>query len=551
MNHFKNLPISNILADIQSTLNTRSKLVIQAPPGAGKTTSVPLFMLGLDWSKGKKIIMLEPRRIAARAAAQFMAASLNEDVGQTVGYRVQLDTCVSAQTRLEIVTEGILTRMIQSDPELSDVAAIIFDEFHERNLNGDLGLALALDCQEAFNEELKIIVMSATLDGEKISKLLDNAPIITSEGRSFEVTPVYLGEPITGRNARNKREALLASLQAAISSALAQDTGSILVFVAGEFEIRALEKDLRGRRLPDNVDIRPLFGALTLSEQRNAIAPSPEGRRKIVLATNIAETSLTIDGISIVIDSGYHRKAAYNPSNGLTTLETKRISLASATQRMGRAGRLGPGKCYKLWDRNQEGGFQPYEAPEITTSNLSDLALQLASWGCQDPKDLRWIDMPPPGLFEQAKEELRTLELINSDGSLTILGKHAVNLPVSARLSKMLLVGVVLGREDEACNLAALLSERDFLSFESQSDILLRYEKLKKGDAPKKISVFSKMLKKRLAKLPHSEIRNTTFANSLRSHESKLQFLPDLIGTLLSFAYPDRIALTRNKGGTQ
>ncbi|WP_420549807.1 ATP-dependent helicase HrpB [Curvivirga sp.] len=531
-----NLPINDVLPELLSSLKDTNRIVVQAPPGAGKTTTIPLTLLKEEWAKGGKILMLEPRRLAAKSAARHMASILGEKVGETVGYRVQMDNCVGDGTRLEILTEGILTRRLQSDPELTGVSAIIFDEFHERSLQADLGLALSIDCQEGLHDDLKIIVMSATLDGESISTLLDDAPIITSEGRAFPVETKYLGKPETNRWGQTD---IVSATVNAIKQALKEETGSILTFLPGEGEIRKVEAELKQLKLPQNCFIAPLFGAMPLAEQDKAIRPTSADQRKIVLSTNIAETSLTINGIRVVIDSGYRRIAKYNPNNGLTRLETKQISIASATQRQGRAGRVEAGVCYRLWDQRAEGSMESFDAPEILETDLSDLAIDLANWGIKEPTELKWLDIPNKALLQQARDLLVNLGILDQDLRITKHGKQVARMPMHPRLGHMILIANQYGLGKEACDLAAILSERDFLNDRQNTSLIDRVKALSNNPKSKRIKALSKYWLTRISK--HTKTKSSVLIEDFDSQ----------IGLLISLAYPDRIALLRKSKGTR
>jgi ATP-dependent helicase HrpB len=405
------LPIDDALASLTGALTAGNAAVLVAPPGAGKTTRVPLVLMDERWAKDRKIVVLEPRRLAARAAAERMAATLGEKVGDTVGLRVRFGSRVSKRTRVEIVTEGVFTRLILDDPALEGIAAVLLDEFHERSLDADLALALARDVQQALREDLRLLVMSATLDGARVAKLLGGAPVIESEGRAFPVETRYLG--------RDPRAPIEQQMADAALRALRADPGSVLAFLPGAAEIRRTESLLHGRIGDPAVDVVALYGALDADVQDRAIAPSPPGRRKVVLATSIAETSLTIQGVRIVIDSGLARVPRYEPDVGVTRLETVRVSRAAADQRRGRAGRTEPGVCYRLWDEPQTASLEPYAQPEILAADLSGFMLDLAHWGARDPGALAFLDPPPQPAVNEARALLRELDAIDSDGRLT------------------------------------------------------------------------------------------------------------------------------------
>ena len=443
------LPVDAALPELLKALESGTRAVLVAPPGAGKTTRVPLALLDAPWRGDGRIIVLEPRRPAARAAAAFMAKSRGEPVGATVGYRVRMDSRVSRDTRVEVVTEGVFTRMILDDPELSGIAAVIFDEFHERSLDADLGLALTLDAT-ALRDDLRILVMSATIDGAAIARRLD-APVIESHGRAF---------PVETRHVDPDPKARLEDLVAAtIRTALRIETGSVLAFLPGQAEITRTAERLAGNVAADT-DIAPLYGQLSPAEQDRAIAPAPPGRRKIVLATAIAETSLTIEGVRVVVDSGFARVPAYDPATGLTTLETRRVSHAAADQRRGRAGRIEPGVCYRLWNEGQTASLAPYDRPEILTADLSGLALDLASWGVSDPGQLTFLDPPPAPAWAEATALLRSLDALDAEGRITAEGKALARLPLHPRLAHMIHRAGEEHDAETAAELAVLLGER-------------------------------------------------------------------------------------------
>jgi ATP-dependent helicase HrpB len=444
------LPIDKALPALTEALAAGPMAVLVAPPGAGKTTRVPLALMDAPWRKDGKIIVLEPRRLAARAAARRMAASLGEGVGETVGYRVRLDAKVSKRTRIEVVTEGVFTRTILADPELTGIAAVLFDEFHERSLDGDLGLALALDAS-ALRDDLKLVVMSATIDGARVARLLQGAPVVESQGRAFPVETSYIE-----RDPARRLEDQIAST---VLTALRADSGSALVFLPGQAEISRTAERLGGR-LPADADLAPLYGQLSPAEQDRAVQPAPAGRRKIVLATSIAETSLTIEGVRIVVDSGYRRVPAYEPATGLTRLETVRVSRAGADQRRGRAGRTEPGVCYRLWNEGQTAALAAFDTPEILESDLSGLALDLASWGVTDPGRLSFLDPPPKPAWAEAVTLLKELEALTEDGRITAEGEALVRLPLHPRLAHMVHRAAEEGDAMTAALLAVLVTER-------------------------------------------------------------------------------------------
>jgi ATP-dependent helicase HrpB len=446
------LPIDAVLGQLAGTLAGSNVAVLVAPPGAGKTTRVPLALLDAPWIEGRKIIVLEPRRIAARASAERMAKTLGERVGETVGYRVRFGSKVSRATRIEVVTEGIFSRQILDDPELSGVAAVLFDEFHERSLDADLGLALARDGQVGLREDLRILVMSATIDGARVAKLLGDAPVISSEGRAFPVETRYLG-----RKADAPMERQMAD---AIATALRADPGSVLAFLPGAAEIRRTQNFLGERVHDSSVEIVPLFGALDAAVQDRAIAPAPKGRRKVVLATSIAETSLTIEGVRIVVDSGVARVPRYEPDIGLTRLETVRASRAAVDQRRGRAGRTEPGVCYRLWDEPQTASLAAYTQPEILSADLSSLVLDLAQWGVGDPSTLAFLDAPPAPALKEARSLLRELGALDGDGRITAEGKSLRALALPPRLARMIVDSHRWGAGEQAAEIAAILTER-------------------------------------------------------------------------------------------
>ena len=484
------LPIDEALPALCSALRAGRAAVLVAPPGAGKSTVVPLVLLDEAWARGRKLIVLEPRRVAARAVARRMAATLGEAVGETVGYRMRLDTKVGPRTRIEVVTEGVLTRMLQSDPALEGTAALLFDEFHERSLHADTGLALALDAQALVAPELRILAMSATTDGARVARLLGDAEVVRCEGRRYavEIRHVGKGPPVLpGPPGARGRTALPpeppeAALARVVERALAESPGDALVFLPGIGEIRRLGERLAGTVARESVDILELHGDLGSEAQDAALKPTAPGRRKLVLATNIAETSLTIDGVCIVVDSGLERRQVFDPVTGMSRRETVRISRASAEQRAGRAGRTAPGVCWRLWGESAERGFAAAADPEILTADLCPLALDLAVWGT-DPQALRWLDPPPAATLAGARELLTRLGALDASGRVTDHGRAMQALATHPRLAHMLLRADALGSAPAAAELAALLSERDLLrgGAARDSDIRSRLELLGKG----------------------------------------------------------------------
>jgi len=540
------LPIDDILPELCASLEQAPNAVVQAAPGAGKTTRIPLKLLDAPWREGGRIIMLEPRRLAARAAARRMAQTLGEPVGKTVGYRIQLDTKTGPDTAIEVVTEGILTRRLQSDPSLEGVAAVIFDEFHERNLQADLGLALCLDCQAGLREDLRLLVMSATLDVEPIAELMGNVPVIASAGRAFPVETRYLGKPPADRF----RDTLSPAIASAVQQALRDETGSILVFLPGEGEIRRVEALLNDTFLPEDVELLPLYGALPQARQDQAISPPLPGRRKIVLTTAIAETSLTIEGIRVVIDGGLSRGPKFDPQSGMTGLFTEPVSLAGATQRQGRAGRLEPGICYRLWDKAGEGAFKQFSQPEILDADLAPLALDLANWGIQDAESLTWLTPPPKAALEQGRDLLRLLQVIDEQGRITAHGQEVARLPMHPRLAHMVVRGANIGWADAACNVAALLTDRDIAQREGSNpvavDLTLRVNALKGEPTSLRINRNALTRTRALAKQWLKRVSKNSRADPV------LDLPPDAqIGALVALAYPDRIAERRPGGDSR
>ncbi|MBB5053100.1 ATP-dependent helicase HrpB [Afipia massiliensis] len=531
MTHYRNsmnfstpLPIDAVLDQLTSTLARSSTAVLVAPPGAGKTTRVPLALLDADWVGTKKIIVLEPRRIAARAAAERMAHTLGERVGETVGYRVRFGSKVSRATRIEVVTEGIFTRQILDDPELSGVAAVLFDEFHERSLDADLGLALARDAQIGLREDLRILVMSATLDGARVAKLLGDAPVIASEGRAFPVDTRYLGRKPDVQIERQMADA--------IGMALHANNGSVLAFLPGAAEIRRTQTFLSERVSDPNTEIVPLFGALDATVQDRAISPPPRGQRKVVLATSIAETSLTIEGVRIVVDSGMARVPRYEPDIGLTRLETVRASRAAVDQRRGRAGRTEPGICYRLWDEPQTASLEAYTRPEILSADLSSLVLDLAHWGASDPSALAFLDSPPLPALTEARALLRELNALDETGRITPEGNSLRALALPPRLARMIVDSHRLGSGEEAALIAAILTERGLGG--DSADLDARLDQFRRDRSQR--AQAARQLVERWAR---QVAANEPFDVTDRSLST---------GLMLALAFPDRVARNRGNG---
>ena len=511
------LPIDDALPRLLEALRAREAAVLVAPPGAGKTTRVPLVLLDERWAKDRKILVLEPRRLAARAAAARMAATLGEQVGDTVGLRVRFGSKISRKTRIEVVTEGVFTRLVLDDPSLDGIAAVLFDEFHERSLDADLGLALARDVQEGLREDLKVLVMSATLDDARVAALLRDAPVVESEGRAFPVETRYLG--------RDPRERIERQVADAVKRALRADTGSLLVFLPGAGEIRRTEAMLKDDVRDPDVDIVALYGALEARDQDRAISPAPKGKRKIVLATSIAETSLTIEGVRVVIDSGLSRVPRYEPDVALTRLETVRVSRAAADQRRGRAGRTEPGVCYRLWDEPQTGSFDAYTRPEILSADLSSFVLDLAQWGASDTGKLAFLDAPPQAAMKEARALLAELGALDAQGRITGEGRKLRALPLPPRLARMVVDAGAEGAGAQAANIAAILTERGL----GGDDVDLTH---------------------RLDQFRRDRSRRAEDARAMAKRWASGNGDGDMsVGAILALAYPDRVAKNRGAGG--
>ncbi len=533
------LPINEALPALNDALIARTAVLLEAAPGAGKSTIVPIALLQAPWLKHQRILMLEPRRIAARAVAMRMASLLGEPVGCTVGFRTRLETRVSGETRIEVVTEGILTRMLQEDSALAGIGCVIFDEFHERSLNADLGLALCIESRQNLREDLRVLVMSATLDLKPLARLLGEAPVVSAQGRSFEVATHYVP----------RRSELHIELQVSqlVRSALREHAGNILCFLPGAAEIRRVQRTLAESDLERGIRILPLYGELDSAEQDAAIAPSTPGQRKVVLATSIAETSLTIEGIRVVVDSGMRRFSEFDPATGMSRLVTGKVSQAAADQRRGRAGRLSAGDCYRLWSEGTHASLAPQTSPEILHADLAPLALELSCWGATDANRLAWLDPPPAAPLTQARELLQQLEAIDAAGRVTSHGRILEKLGMHPRLAHMLVKARDLGAERLACDLAAILSERDILRAgvgARDADLRLRVAVLR-GDSrelPATVTVDARARSQ--AQRSSSNWQRDLPRNSCDSADPH-----QASGILLAWAYPDRIAQARGEGG--
>jgi ATP-dependent helicase HrpB len=569
------LPIDDALPALTEALRIANTAVLVAPPGAGTTTRVPLVLADEPWAAGKRIIVLEPRRLAARAAAARMAATLGEAAGGTVGYRVRFGSKISSRTRVELVTEGVFTRMVLDDPTLDGIAALLFDEFHERSLDADLGLALARDVQRGLRDDLKILVMSATIDGAGVARLLGDALVIASEGRAFAVDTRYLG--------RDPAAPIERQLADAVARALRTEPGSVLAFLPGAGEIRRAETLLRERVSDPAIDIVSLYGALEAEVQDRAIAPSPPGRRKVVLATSIAETSLTIEGVRIVVDCGLSRIPRYEPDVGLTRLEIVRVSRASADQRRGRAGRTGPGVCYRLWDEAQTASLAASSTPEIMAADLSSLVLDLADWGVSDPSKLDFLDPPPAPAWNEAKALLAELGAIDGDGRITEEGRKLRQLPLPPRIARMVVDAARAGAAALAADIAAVLAERGLGG--NDVDLAHRLEAFRRDRSRR--AEDARAMARRWAQLAQHDVGGTENQRGTPSPraavgrdgvggasvDAKVPPIPEPSppfaartgggerrgpsrgeqnlspGVLLALAYPDRIAKNRGTGG--
>jgi ATP-dependent helicase HrpB len=531
------LPINEALPALNDALLGRRSVLIEAPPGAGKSTIVPIALLQSPWLKGQKILMLEPRRIAARAVANRMSTLLGEPVGRSVGFRTRLETRVSRDTRIEVVTEGILTRMLQEDSALTGIGCVIFDEFHERSLNADLGLALCIESQQNLREDLRLLVMSATLELKPLVRLLGNAPVVSAQGRSFDVRTHYLS--------RRSEVHLELQVSQVVRSALREHAGDVLVFLPGAAEIRRVQRTLEEGDLDRGVRVLPLYGELDGADQDAALAPCAPGRRKVVLATSIAETSLTIEGVRVVVDSGMRRYAEFDPATGMSRLVTGKVSQAAADQRRGRAGRLSEGECYRLWSEGTHTSLSPHTPPEILHADLAPLALELACWGAADATSLTWLDPPPAAPLAQARDLLHQLEAIDAGARIRPHGRTLQKLGMHPRLAHMRVMAQELGAARLACDLAAILSERDILRAgvgARDADLRLRVAVLR-GDSrevPAGVTVDARAKSQAQRSSAHWQRDLSNARDTADPHEAT--------GILLAWAYPDRIARARGDG---
>ncbi|HKD55661.1 MAG TPA: ATP-dependent helicase HrpB [Steroidobacteraceae bacterium] len=553
------LPIDEALPALREALRTHTAAVLQAPPGAGKSTVVPLALLAESWARAKRLVMLEPRRLAARAIAMRMAHTLGEAVGDTVGYRMRLDTRVSRATRVEVVTEGVLTRMLQEDPALEGIAAVIFDEFHERSLQADLGLALTLDARATLAPDVRLLVMSATLDGAAVAQLLGGAPLVSAPGRTFGVETRYAGAGlpllpvVPGTRTPHSPERLVAQL---VRRALHEERGDVLVFLPGAREIRRVQSLLEEERETSGAALLPLFGELSAEAQDAALAPGAAGTRKVVLATNIAETSLTIPGVRVVVDSGLVRRARFDPVTGMTRLETQRISRASAEQRQGRAGRIEAGVCYRAWSEGAQAMLSAFTPPEISDADLVPLALELASWGAADAGELEWLDAPPVAQLASARDLLTRLGALDEQGRISSHGREMATLGVHPRLAHMLLRARALDALPLAAQLGALLSERDLLrggDASRDADIHTRLDVLRgEGEAPAVDRAALQRVRRAVRDLERqltaTAAKPRRVDHRLGDHRAPAPATAASVGLLLAFAYPDRIGRQRAGG---
>lgn len=541
-----NLPIFEVVERINVALRNGQNVILQAEPGAGKSTVVPLKIIKENIFDGKKIIMLQPRRVAAKSIAYFLAKSLGEDVGQTVGYRIRSETKVSANTKLEIVTEGVLTQMIQSDPELNGIGLIIFDEFHERSLHADLSLMLAKEVQESLRDDLILFVMSATIDTDMLESYLQNTQTISVKGRTFPVELEYQGF---------KHKPLESLALSAVRTLIDQTTGDVLVFLPGIREINKCVDAAKDNLDLNKLEVLALHGSLTLKDQQLVLQNSPSGKRKVVFSTNIAETSLTIPSITGVVDCGLERAIVYDPNSGMSRLVTKKISLASAEQRKGRAGRVQEGKCIRLWSESESDSFEKYHSAEILNADLTDVVVQLAKWGNPTFSEIDWITEPPKAHFDSAVELLKSLDLFSATGTITNLGKEVSELGLPVRLAKMITVTRTHEHREIACRIAAILSERDLLISSDSADLMLRYNLIEQSlselnGSRSNVSMSSVKAAKDLERTLRHKIRRMTFCEVKDAPDAQLEQMA-VIACLVLFAFPERLAIQRSKNSNR
>jgi ATP-dependent helicase HrpB len=549
------LPVTQALPKLAAALAHPGRVVLQAPPGSGKTTRVPLALVDAPWLAGRKILMLEPRRLAARACARFMAGLCGESVGETVGYRIRMETQVGPRTRIEVVTEAILTRMLQNDPALEKVGLVIFDEFHERHIHSDLGLALCLESAEVLRPDLRILVMSATMDTDALGALLDPVEIVTSKGRQWPVDTIYQ-PPLPGRSGPGPFGSVLAGCAAAVCTAISDHKGDILVFLPGAAEIRRMEQML-AKKIGPNVQVFALSGRLSFEQQRAALAPSPRDHRKVVLATAIAETSLTIEGVTIVVDAGLMRKPMFFPGTGLIRLQTLPVSRASADQRRGRAGRTGPGICFRIWSEHVHKGLVPFSRPEILEQDLAGVALELALWGVRDPDTLKWLDPPPARAFSRARDLLHHLGCLDDAGNITLHGKTIAGAGIHPRLAHMILKADRSGNGFLGCCLAVLLEEnQDLPGFSRDPDIRSRLEilavfqqnrNISRGQSPQNPDMWAHSMQRELKKV-QAPAKNWLAASRRLARKLAIRDTaidPEKAGITLSLGFPERVAARR------
>lgn len=550
------LPVDGLIPDLVHHLNTCGTAVLIAEPGAGKTTRIPLALLHEPWLEGRRIIMLEPRRLAAISAARYMAAALGESVGQTVGYRVALDTRVSERTRIEVVTEGILTRMLQHDPSLEQVGIIIFDEFHERNLHADLGLALTMESRSLLREDLRVLVMSATMNPEPVARLLGDAPVLTSAGRNFPVETIYEAGESAFRLYNRPGAWMEPKVGEVIWKALSRYEGDMLVFLPGVREIRRVQQELlaSGHELLSQTDIAILHGGLKAEQQDQAVRQRQAGRRKVILSTSLAESSVTVDGVRIVVDSGLMRTRVLSPATGMEKMETRRVSVDAADQRRGRAGRQAAGVCYRLWSAEEHRLLPAERVPEIVQSDLTPLALEVSAWGA-NVDELAWLTPPPAHVYHQGQQLLQQLEALDDQLRMTEYGRRMIMMGSHPRLSHMILRTAEVEPEhvELACQLAALLQERDILPPSAGIDLVDRVKALQ-GSGMYTVDRYvlewigewsQRFLRQYRQLAAELESKHSSSSHNSQTNQHRIE---EWTGALLSLAYPDRIGQNRGDG---